>query len=152
MSLLLRRRMLLAQKKSYNLFDITNLEYISGSTYVITDNSTIVFTPTQNNSTFRYLIKVETGKQYTVSVENVFNTLTTNTYLNRINVSNTVHPDTHEYGYVKKDEPLTFTATSEDLYIKGYACYTLNEGQTSTIIKPMVVEGTEVLPYEPYVE
>ena len=138
------------QYQGYNLLDINN-PIVAGSTgYEVIDNSSIVFTPTQNYATFKYLIKVEIGKQYTVSLEDAFNTITTNSALNRLMISNTTNQDSAEYGYVKKDEPLTFTATSEDLYIKGYACYTYNEGQVSTVIKPMVVEGGEVKEYEEY--
>lgn len=137
--------------RGVNLFDITSVTVTNGTTYEITDN-TIVFTPKQSYSKYRYHIKVEIGKQYTISVGDVFNTETTNSALNRLPIGSIESFDNADYGFATKDKPLTITATTEDLYIDGYVCYTYNEGQIHTIVKPMVVEGSNTTEYEPYFE
>lgn len=135
--------------RGVNLLDISSV--VTDVAFKIT-NDTIVFTPKSSFLKYKYVVKVEIGKQYTISVGDVFNSVTTNASLNRLPVGNTANYDKSEYGFVTKNNPLTITATTEDLYIDGYACYTYYEGQIHTIVKPMVVEGTQVLPYQPYVE
>lgn len=139
-----------AELSGANLFDINDLEYVRWATYEVKDNNTVVFTPTSRNSIYRYHLKVEVGKKYTVSVENIVTNYAPQSLLKAIWVGNTTSGDDFEYGKAYVNQPFTFTATSEDLYIKCYICYSKIEGETLTIVKPMVVEGTQVLPYQPY--
>lgn len=152
MSLLLRRRMLLAQqKKSSNLLDITNLYRVTGATYEITNNNTITFYQQRAYANYCYRIKLEIGKQYTVSVENIVASSSHTSLLHCMWLSYDNKPDDFALGKVYPNKPITITATKEDLYIKCYVNYE-NTKATLTIVKPMVNEGAEALPYEPYEE
>ena len=138
-------------KNPVNLFDINTevpyLPYSASTTYTV-DGEAITFTSTQTNNKFYYKLdtSLEVGKTYTFSFDELECPNSIGVWL-----GNTDHPDYVEYG-TRMGEPkgsCIFTATSPDLYIKGYINYALGGNGTATfkISKIMINEGETAAPY-----
>ncbi len=140
-----------------NLLDYKNPTLVNPNiTYDIDESTnTIIF-----NSNFRtnprayYYVKVKVGKTYTVSIK----TLESNSTMYGLFVGNTINPDKMEYVRIGKGENVsaTFTATSEDLYLKFYINYEKSTDENNDYYvkfeKFMLNEGETAFPFEPYTE
>lgn len=136
------------RQKSKNLFNLYDFDSnLSEHFSFAIDNNQITFTSTNTVAYFAYMIPVETGKTYTISAESVaYN----GESLYGLLIGSTYNRDISDYGYLLPDNlSLTFTATNDTLYIKGYVTYN-TIGDTFVINKLQVEEGVQATEYQAY--
>lgn len=132
--------------RSKNLFDGNQEpDYIKyGVTKEFKDN---VLTLKSNvvSANYRFKIPVTTGKTYTVSVSSLY--MSAGVY--GLYIGNTTNQDKQEYGLVTPTRlSITFKATTDILYIKGYVGRT---GEQEVIVENLQIEESPTkTPYEPY--
>lgn len=133
------------RQKSKNLFNINaNPDWLQGCTLSRTED-TLTFNTTSSNGKFGYKISgLTVGKQYTVSVQDI-------SYANSLglHIDYSSNSDTANFGRVTTtNKSVTFTASADFVYIKGYASY--DSGNTMIVKKLQLEEGTIVTDYQPY--
>lgn len=133
------------RQKSKNLFNINNFaSELTGGVSITQTEQQITFTSTDVPGWFGYKIPVVIGKQYTISVETLSYTT------NGLFIGNSAHRDEVSYGVLTRDvKTLTITANTDYLYVKGYVTYNF-VGDTFTIDKLQLEEGTVATDYQPY--
>ena len=133
------------RQKSKNLFNINaNPEWLQGCTLSRTED-TLTFNTTSSNGKFGYKISgLTVGKQYTVSVQDI-------SYANSLglHIDYNNNSDTANFGRVTtENKSVTFTASADFVYIKGYASY--DSGNTMVVTKLQLEEGSIATHYQPY--
>ena len=133
-----------------NLFDMNIGLELENDCKVSYSGNTISFTSLGGTATPRFMfnkITVEIGKTYTVSANWE---QTDNSHALGLFISNENSADHSAYGVIDKTtRSRTFTATSTDLYLKGYVDYS-KRISTVTISNLQIEEGSTATPYVPY--
>lgn len=133
-----------------NLFDINTGLKLENDCKAIYSGNTVSITSLGATATPRFMfnkITVEIGKTYTVSANWE---QTDNSKALGLFISNENSADHSAYGVIDKTtRSRTFTATSTDLYLKGYVDYN-KQISTVTISNLQIEEGSTVTPYVPY--
>lgn len=135
-----------------NLFDGSReLEFKrAGVTKEFSDNTIILKADSRvSAAAYRFkAIPVVIGKKYTVSATSI--SATVGNFAVYLSYDN--NQDTYQYGRLNATNPsMTFTATADTLYIKGYIAWANSVGET-IITNLQVEESPTKTPYEPYFE
>lgn len=137
-----------------NMFNINSVSDRHSNVYTeVLEDGTIIIHSSVNDGISRisYLVNVEIGKTYTFSLENVEMTRTNSP---NFMISSYGQPDSADYcnftpSTVYYHNKCTFTATTNEVYIKAYVSYSA-AGETLKIVKPMLELGSTKTRYVSY--